>query len=296
VDALSHALIAIIILLVLGLPTLIPFAVIGAVILDADIFFSLISDRSPNLYLFTHGGIAHSIAGAVAISVLAYLTIVGITVMGFIVPPPYPGYGIAAFASILASAFLHLFIDILACPGIPLLAPFSDRKYTLGILPGPSILLMVGALGVLISVVFRLVSMTAALEVYAAIAVLYLGIRLAMFFYASVTLPALRVPTINPLKWLVITESVDIYTARYYTPIRGFSASETFEKYRNTNVDEVELYLGMPDVRRLRFHSYLMTSERVGSVLTFYDPLREKGYIYYPPKHKRVTLTISARA
>jgi inner membrane protein len=296
VDALSHALIAIIILLTFGLPALIPFAVIGAVILDADIFFSLISDRSPNLYLFTHGGIAHSVAGAVAISVLAYLTIVGITVMGFIVPPPYPGYGIAAFASILASAFLHLFIDILACPGIPLLAPFSDRKYTLGILPGPSILLMVGALGVLISVVFRLISMTAALEVYAAIAVLYLGIRLAMFFYVSVTLPALRVPTINPLMWLVITESVDTYTARYYTPIRGFSASETFEKYHNTNVDEVEPYLGVPDVQRLRFHSYLMTTERMGSVLTFYDPLREKGYLYYPPKYKRVTLTIPARA
>jgi inner membrane protein len=49
---------------VTGLTPLLPFAILGAVIMDADIFFSLISDSNPPLYLFTHGGIAHSLAGA----------------------------------------------------------------------------------------------------------------------------------------------------------------------------------------------------------------------------------------
>ena len=67
-DALSHALITVIIFLAAGsTSSLIPFAVIGAVIVDADIFFSIISDRIPELYIFTHGGFAHSIHGAVAV-------------------------------------------------------------------------------------------------------------------------------------------------------------------------------------------------------------------------------------
>ena len=56
--------------------------------------------------------------------------------------PLFPAVGApAAFAAVLAGAYLHLGLDSLACPGLPLLAPCSDRKYTVGLLPGPSLLL-----------------------------------------------------------------------------------------------------------------------------------------------------------
>ena len=71
-DSLTHALVADILSYSLGFPQFIPFAVIGAVIIDTDVLFSRISDRHPSLYLFAHGGIAHSLAGAVVLSALAY--------------------------------------------------------------------------------------------------------------------------------------------------------------------------------------------------------------------------------
>lgn len=291
-DALSHALVVIIILLALGLPALIPFAIIGAVILDVDIFFSLISDKSPHLYLFTHGGIAHSIFGAVVISALAYLSILGITVAGVIPSSLYPGSGIAVFAIILAGAFLHLFIDLLACPGIPILAPFSEAKFTLGILPGPSVLVMGSAIAVLFLIISSRVPILATLSVYAIVVVLYLVFRTAMFLFAAAILPGLRVPIINPFRWLVITENDTEYSVRYYLAFSGFSNVEVFEKYRNTNPGEVKRYFNMPEVRRLMFNSYIAIAERSGATLIISDPLREKGYLYYPPKYKLVAITL----
>ena len=67
------------------------------------------------------------------------------------------------FAAVLAGALLHLAIDVLACPGIPLLAPVADRKYTMGILPGPSILLACAALGLVLVTVTRLLEFSQAL-------------------------------------------------------------------------------------------------------------------------------------
>lgn len=286
-DALSHTLIVIIVLLALGLPALIPFAVIGAVILDADIFFSGISDSSPRLYLFTHGGIAHSIAGAGVMSALAYLTIIAITGAGVIPPFIYPGYGIPAFAVILAGAFLHLFIDLLACPGIPLLAPISDKKYTTGILPGPSVLLMVSAIAVLVFIISGRAPIITALALYAVTAVLYLAVRAVFFIYVGVKIPKKRVPAINPFCWLAIDENDAACTVRYYTISRGFSGGETFWKFKNCSPREVAQYMDMPEVRRVKFNSYVLIAEKNGSILAFCDPLREKGYVFYPPKFRR---------
>jgi inner membrane protein len=292
VDALSHALIVIIILLALGLPGFIPFAVIGAVIPDADIFFPLISDRSPRLYLFTHGGIAHSFAGAVVLSVLGFLIIGGIRATGLVSSPIFAGYGIAAFAFILGGALLHLFIDLLACPGIPILAPFSDRKYTLGILPGPSLLVMVAAVGISVPIVVNSVPIISGLTLYAAIVVLYLACRMGFFLFAAVLLQGRRVPMINPFRWLVITENDAAFTIRHYTVFGGYHAGEVIEKFRNTDAREVAPYLGIAEVRRVRFYSSIMTVEKVGSSLIFCDPLREKGYLSYPPAFRRIVLSM----
>ena len=290
-DALSHALIAAIILIALGQPAFIPFAVIGAVIPDADIFFSLISDRSPRLYLFTHGGIAHSIAGAVALSVLAFLGIALIRATGYIPDWIFAGYGIAAFLILLSAALLHLFIDFLACPGIPLLAPFSDRKFTSGILPGPSVLVMAASAGTLVLIVAGHVPIIAALALYAAIVVVYLACRTGFFLYVRAMVPGRRVPTINPFRWLVITEDDGTFTVRYYTVFYGFSGGEVIEKFRNTDAREVEPYLDLYEVRRFRFYSWIMTAEKDNATLVFYDPLREKGYVWYPPRFRRVVIS-----
>jgi len=292
VDALSHALIAAIILPVFGLQNFIPFAVIGAVIPDADIFFSLISDRSPRLYLFTHGGIAHSIAGAVALSVLAFLVIALIKAMGYVPAWVFAGYGIAAFLILLAAALLHLFIDFLACPGIPLLAPFSDRKFTPGILPGPSVLVMAASAGTLVLLAAGHVPIIPALVLYAAIVVLYLACRAGAFLYVRALVPGWRVPTINPFRWLVITEDDATFTVRYYTVFSGFSGGDVIEKFRNTDAREVELYLDLPEVRRLAFYSWIMTAEKDNATLVFHDPLREKGYVWYPHRFQRVVLSM----
>ncbi|HET6580659.1 MAG TPA: metal-dependent hydrolase, partial [Methanoregula sp.] len=143
-DALSHALTAVIIFLAAGsTSSLIPFAVIGAVIVDADIFFRIISDRAPELYIFTHGGFAHSIPGAVAVSGLGtagiMLAVLAGAVPAWVLSIPLP----LAFFAILAGAGIHLGVDGLAYPGIPLLYPFSDSKVTFGVLPGPSIFLFI---------------------------------------------------------------------------------------------------------------------------------------------------------
>jgi inner membrane protein len=291
VDALSHALIAAIILIALGQPGFIPFAVIGAVIPDADIFFSLVSDRSPQLYLFTHGGIAHSIAGAVALSVLAFFGIALIRATGFVPAWVFAGYGIGAFLVLLSVAFLHLFIDFLACPGIPLLAPFSDRKFTSGILPGPSVLVMAASAGTLVLIAAGRVPIVSALELYAAIVVLYLACRAGAFLYVRAMVPGWRVPTINPVRWLVITEDDAAFTVRHYTVFCGFSGADVIEKFRNTNAREVEPYLDLAEVQRVRFYSWIMTAERDNATFVFYDPLRERGYVWYPHKFRQVVMS-----
>jgi inner membrane protein len=293
VDAISHALIVTIILLALGLPALIPFAVIGSVILDADILFSFISDRSPDLYLFTHGGIAHSIVGAVVLSALAYLCIIGISMAGVIPIVLDPGSGIVAFTVILAGAFLHLLIDLLACPGIPILAPFSESKFTPGILPGPSILLMGSAIVVVVFIISGRVPVLVTLAVYSIVVILYLSFRTAAFLYAAAILPGRRVPTINPFRWLVITANDSEYLVRYYTAFSGFSHGEALKKYSNTNPGELKHYFIMPEVLRVVFNSYITIAERNGATLIISDPLREKGYIYYPPKFKRVEIPVA---
>ena len=291
-DALSHALIVWILFSQTGLSPLLPFAILGAVIMDVDIFFSLISDSIPSLYLFTHGGIAHSLAGAVVLSVLAYLTIVLIAFAGIISLPAVAGYGLYGFAAVFGGTLSHLAIDVLACPGIPLLAPFVDRKYTPGILPGPSILLASAALGLVVVTVTRLPSFPQAFTFYAWIVLLYLAVRGGSFLFAFIRLPGRKVPGVNPFRWLAISEDETSCTIRQYALFDGFSGESVFYKYKNTSADEVKSALRFPEVRRFFFHSYFITAERTGSVLILTDPLREKGYLYYPPHYKRVAVTI----
>jgi inner membrane protein len=291
VDALSHALISYILFSAPGLNPLIPFAILGAVIMDADILFSWISDRIPSLYLFTHGGITHSIAGAVVLSLLAWFTVIFLSVAG-IISSTLPAPGVYGFAAILAGALLHIVIDVSAVPGIPLLAPFSDRKYSLNILPGPSLLLFIAAFVLVMEVALSMATFSSAIELYGILVVLYITVRAGMFLAVGMQLPGRKIPSVNPLRWLVILEDATSYRIRTYTLFRGFSAETVFEKFKNTDARDLFAVSQFSEVRRFLFFSYAVTAERSGQVIILADPLREKGLLYYPSKYKRIEVEI----
>jgi inner membrane protein len=295
VDALSHALIAVIIFLAAGsTSSLIPFAVIGAVIVDADIFFRIISDRVPELYIFTHGGFAHSIPGAVAISALGtsgiMLAVLAGAVPVWVLSIPLP----LAFFTILAGAVLHLGIDALAYPGIPLLYPVSDSKVTFGILPGPSIFLFITTSAILAARALGQVNTPGALAVASAVFILFLVFRALLFLFARQKLPeGIRVPLSNPLHWIIIGENETSFLITRYSLSRGISGSETFEKYINMDPGEAGKFQALPEVRRLKFHSYITVAEKTRSEYIFSDPLREKGYFLYPPDYLRWVIPVT---
>ena len=286
VDSFTHGLIAAIIVYALDLPGLIPFAVAGAVVLDADTFFARVFDSRPSLYLFTHGGIAHSFAGAAVMALPAWI-------VAALVAPAVPFPAVAApvgFAAVLAGAFLHLGLDWLACPGLPFLAPLSDTKYTAGLLPGPSILLMATSIVFLVWMALGGIGFPAMILPYAGIITAFLAVRLAALFLvrADPVAAGRAVPTISPLRWLVIGETPEAWTMGEYRIGRGMAEPTTWMKYRNTSVEAVASYLETPEVRRVRYHSYITTAEPEGAVLVVSDPLRKSGAIFYPPHYTEV--------
>ena len=293
-DLFTHALTAALLAYALNLPQVLPFIMLGAVIIDTDILFAWVSDRYPSLYLFTHGGCAHSIAGAVVLSVIAWTTAAFVLVTGFMHPGlPIPVAPVA-FAAVLVGALLHIGLDTLAVPGLPLLAPFSDRKYTAGLLPGPSILLMAVSLFFVIWVGLGEVDLPTKILPYAGVIAAFLTIRLTTFCIARTALrgKGQAIPTINPLRWLVIGETPEVWTVGEYRIGKGMGETEYLMKYRSISAKETASFLTLPEVRRLRFHSYIVTTERVGDEIIFSDPLRESGRIFYPPHYSRVRVPL----
>ena len=294
-DALSHALITVIIFLAAGSSSsLLPFAIVGGVIADADIFFGIFSDKSPALYIFTHGGFAHSIPGAVVMSALATAGIQLAVLAGAIpvwvrtIPMPL------AFFVILAGALIHICIDALAYPGIPVVYPLSDRKITVGILPGPSIFLFITSTVLLIALAFGLVNTPLALTVATAIVTLFLISRtLLVLVIRQMQRRGRCVPLPNPLQWLIIEENKTSFSITRYSLSGGTTGAETFEKYSNTDMTETEKFLALPEVRRLKFHSYIIVVEKTRSGFIFSDPLREKGYFFYPPVYRRLVIPVT---
>lgn len=297
-DSLTHALTAAVLAYTLGLPQLLPFVVLGAVIIDADIFFSRVSDSNPRLYLFTHGGCAHSLGGAVVMAVLAWAGIALATLAGMITPALPAPAGLIAFAAVLGGAFLHIGLDTLACPGIPLFAPFSDTKYTAGILPGPSMLLAVTSIVFLIGMGLGVISFPGMILPYVAIICAFLAVRLAAFcgvravFRADLHGNGRAVPMISPLRWLLIGETPDAWTVREYRTLRGTTEPMIFLKYRHTTAEAVAPYLIVPEVRRVRYHSYITTVEQEEADLVVADPLRKAGLIFYPPYFTEVRIPL----
>jgi hypothetical protein len=113
-----------------------------------------------------------------------------------------------------------------------------------------------------------------------------------MFIIAAVKLPGWKIPTINPFRWLVIRENPRSYMIRYYTLFNGYSDEAVYAKFRDMGARDLAAASSFPEVRRFLFFSLLVTAERSGSVLILTDPLREKGYLYYPVKYKQVAMKL----
>ncbi len=297
-DSLTHGLTAAILAFALGHPELIPFAVAGSMIVDVDVFFSRIGDRNPGRYLFTHGGIAHGLAGAAVMGSLAWAVVAPAAGAGLFPPAISGATTAAAFVAALGGAYLHIGLDTLACPGLPLLAPRSDAKYTVGLLPGPSVLLMAASVLFLAGLGLGVVGWPGMILPYVAVVVAFLAVRLAAFVLVRAKLRGAGrpIPTVSPLRWLVIGETPDAWTVGEYRIGKGLSEPATFLKYRNVTADAVAPYLDLPEVRRVRYHSYITTAAVEEGTLAIADPLRTSRAIFYPPYFAEVRIPLRKRA
>nr|WP_255668297.1 metal-dependent hydrolase [Methanocella sp. CWC-04] len=273
-------------LMLIRKPDLVPYGILGAVILDVDVLFRPLSDSFPQLYIFTHGGFTHSLAGAVITSTVLFAVAVTIPGPGFLRERISLSFEAGSLAAVLAGAISHVFLDFLAYPGIPLLYPLTDIKFTLGILSGPSVVLMLASIGYIILMRFG----KAAIDRPQAYVCIFVIVMLAcggLKFYVDATTDGKTIPTIDPSRWLVIKEDQDSYSLEWYRLFEGASDLNVFQKYAGVSEDELGKYEAMPEVKRLRYNSYITTVEKNGSSIIYSDPLREQGYLWYPPDYKQ---------
>ncbi len=285
VDSLTHALAISAIFAIAGWPELIPFAALGAVAPDIDITFQRFSDRDPRLYIFTHGGITHSITGAIAVSLLVGLTALPVsTLIG------YRTSLIPAIAAMLLGALSHIFLDFLAYPGIPLLYPATDKKYTIGIAAGPTPWLLIA------SITFGAFILTgrASIEnlwIYAGFFTLVIAASGVLKAYVSARSGGIAIPGFNPLRWLIIAETPDAYRVYSYHLLKGRQKPTDYPKLLDVTEEEISRLKASPEVRRMRYHSYIVTAARAGNGIELTDPLRQQGYLWYPPYFKSILIS-----
>jgi inner membrane protein len=286
VDSLTHGLIITVVFVLAGRPDLAAYGIIGAVLIDVDVLFGLFSGRDPRLYIFTHGGFTHSFIGAFIVTLFAAAIAFLLSGIG-----PFLGFGIVSFLAILVGAMTHITADYLAYPGIPLFYPLSDKKYTLGILGGPSVFIMLASVAYIAAMILGLASIGQPWPYMAFFAVV-IAFCAGAKAYAAVKASGRTVATLSPFKWMVIEDLPDSYRFYVYDFFRGTSAPESYEKYRGLTRDEAEKHNGRPEVKRLRYNSYIVVAEKDGGSITYSDPVREKGHIWYPPNYK--SLSVSA--
>lgn len=288
-DSFSHAIIISIFLVLIGKQEHIPFGILGAVIIDIDVIFKFFSDSNPGLYIFTHGGVTHSFVGAAILASLSYLLIA--LLRDYI---PFKenltlSFGVMAFFAVMLGAFSHIMIDYLAYPGIPLAYPFSDFKYTFGILAGPSVIIMAASIVYAAAIVTGRASISQP-TLYIAIFLVVLALSAGLKFYVDDRADGMKIPTMNPLKWIIINENEGSFNVRSYDLLTGKNNLTVFDKYNGLSMGEEAVYIDMPEVRRMKYHSYISTVEKNGTKISFHDPLREKGLVWYPPYFKNVSI------
>jgi inner membrane protein len=289
-DIFTHAVAILVILFATGNAVFIPFGVLGAMIIDIDMAYHSIARRSPSLYLLYHGGFTHSIAGAAFLSTIAFFITLMLSFTGVISEKIPGGILLPAFACVLGGAFLHLFLDYLASPGLPLLYPLTEKRF------GLSMFLMAEyLLPTLMSIVFLVIIFFQGLTrgiagTYAAIFLGILIISAGVKWYFQEKTHGRTYHTLHPLRWIVIGEENASYSVRTYDIMRGVIQERTFEKYKNITPSEASRYDMLPDLRRHRYFSYISTVEKNGSEILFHDPVREYGLIPYPAWYATVSV------
>ncbi len=286
-DVLTHGLTASLLLLALDARSALFFGVLGSIAPDLDVLLTFVSDRYPRWYILTHGGVTHSLIGGCLVSLMIFCAAAGIVAL----MPTFQAAGILfsaeALLFLLAGTLLHLFLDVLAYPGIPLLYPLSDRKYTLGIFPGPSMALF-GLSTLFLALVFSGLTDIQAIPLYGGIVLLFLLFGIGTKITVSVRTSGRTVPTRHPLRWLIVADTGDSYTVSSYHLLRGRLDGKSYLKYSGVTGDEVQRFLKMPELRRQYYHSYMVVVQRDGNTLIFRDPLRDEGIIFYPPYYRQV--------
>ena len=286
-DALTHGLTISLILGGLGAGSLLFAGILGTIAPDLDILATPLSSRNPRRYILIHGGVTHSLAGGIPVALLAF----GIALLVAVYLPILHEGGIVlttgAVIALISGTLLHIFFDLLAFPGIPLFWPATDRKYTLGIFPGPS-LFVFGLTLVFLVLFFTGVMDLSAFRLYAVIFIAFMAFCAALKLVVSSRLNGITIPTRHPLHWLVLEDTGGSYLLSRYHLIRGSGDTTEFPKFDGVTSEEASRYRELPEIRRLYYHSYIVTVRRDGEDLVYRDPLRDEGIFFYPPYYKTV--------
>lgn len=286
-DALTHGLTISLILGGLGAGAHLFAGILGTIAPDLDVLATPLSSRDPRRYLLIHGGVTHSLAGGIAAALMAF----GIALIVAISFPVLREGGIVlsagAVIALISGTLLHIFFDLLAFPGIPLLWPATDKKYTLGIFPGPS-LFVFGLTLVFLALFFTGVIGLSVFRLYAVIFLTFLIFCAALKLFVSSRVSGITIPTRHPLHWLVLEDAGESYLLSRYNLLKGFGDKSEFRKFEGVTDKEASRYREFPEIRRLYYHSYIVTVRRDGGDLVFRDPLREEGIFFYPPYYKMV--------
>jgi inner membrane protein len=193
----------------------------------------------------------------------------------------------------IAGAYLHLFLDWLAAPGLPLLYPLTEKRFGLAMTPMPLYffitLLSIGSLGVIF---FRGLTMEL-VEMYGVLFAGIIIISAGMKWLVHCKAPGRSYYTLRPFQWIVIREENPSCTVLVYDTFRGVIRDLSFEKYRNITPEEAHRY-DSPGLRRHRYFSYISAVEKDGDEIRFHDPVREEGLISYPPWYPSVTVKAAA--
>ena len=85
------------------------------------------------------------------------------------------------------------------------------------------------------------------------------------------------IPGFNPLKWLVVAEHPASFRVSGYHLLRGPAPAVEFAKLDGVSREEAGKLMAVPDVKRMHYHSYIVTVTRNGGSVVFSDPLRGTG-------------------
>lgn len=292
VDILTHGIAVSLLLAAANAGTFLLPGILGAISPDLDAMFFFARPRDPRRYILIHGGFTHSIAGGFLAALIAF----GIALVVAAAIPPVREAGIVLSAGALIALFtgtlLHLCLDILATPGIPVLYPVSDRKYTFGIFPGPSMVVFG------LSILFLLLFFSGLIgpEGFVWYAVIFFAFVIAstvVKIAVAARTTGKTIPTLNPLEWMVIDESPEAYLLSSYHIFRGSGNEREFPKFSGVTPKEALRFRDRPEIRRLVYNSYIVTVERDGSDIVFRDPLRTGGTIFYPPYFSEERIPLS---